>query len=740
MSVSRFMLFALAVVLATPHAAPAADAVETPVRRVILALYDGKASAEPKWTRIHQMAEMPLNHLGLVVRYHDISRGLPDEAALDGVRGILTWFRLHRIIPDPAAYLRWATRVAGTGRRFVILGSTGFATDRKGRPTDHDAMDRFFRAVGIQSGGEWKQVTYDVTIEYKDPRMVEFERPMAVVLPAFEVLRPGGPGTRSYLVLRWGSAAARKRAALVFVTPKGGYAAEHYGAIKEDEFRQWLINPFEFLRAAFATDDLPKPDTTTLSGRRIYYSHIDGDGWRNVSTVEKYNKRPTLSAEVVLREAIEPFPDLPVTVAPVVGDIDKTWFGTDESLGLAKEMLKLPQVEAGSHTYSHPFFWGFFADGDPDKEKPFLHLYPKRDRGRAAKLYRPDAEDKKIKGFSIPRAHAVEPFSLEQEIDAAAAFIESILPAGKKLEILQWSGDTSPFEAAVAATRRIGIANINGGDARFDPAYPSYGWVSPIGTRIGNQRQIYASASNENLYTALWTSRFFGFRYLRHTLRNTETPIRVKPFNIYYHMYSGEKQASVRALRENLALARSQALAPVTASHYAKIADGFYSTRLVSLGKDRWRIENRGSLQTIRFDHAAFRAVDFTRSRGIVGQRHYQGSLYVAMDAADPTPIVALAAHRPYLVDGRWRLQNLMINGANSFAVDAQGFGRGDMRWKMPAPGGYAVVVDGPKGEIRRFRADTDDNDVLAFEAVIEPSGPWLADNVRITVNRVPAL
>ena len=48
--------------------------------------------------------------------------------------------------------------------------------------------------------------------------------------------------------------------------------------------------------------------------------------------------------------------------------------------------------------------------------------------------------------------------------------------------------------------------------------------------------------------------------------------------HIYYHMYSGEKPASVKALLENLVLARSQALAPVATSHYARIAEGFYTS------------------------------------------------------------------------------------------------------------------------------------------------------------------
>lgn len=39
------------------------------VRREILAVYDGREEPRPDQTRIHRFAEMPLNHLGLVVTY-----------------------------------------------------------------------------------------------------------------------------------------------------------------------------------------------------------------------------------------------------------------------------------------------------------------------------------------------------------------------------------------------------------------------------------------------------------------------------------------------------------------------------------------------------------------------------------------------------------------------------------------------------------------------------------------------
>ena len=82
-----------------------------------------------------------------------------------------------------------------------------------------------------------------------------------------------------------------------------------------------------FFRLAFGTDDLPKPDTTTLCGRRMYFSHIDGDGWRNLCEINKYRKRRAMSAEVILDEVLMRFPELPVSVAPIAADLDLRWHG-----------------------------------------------------------------------------------------------------------------------------------------------------------------------------------------------------------------------------------------------------------------------------------------------------------------------------------------------------------------------------------------------------------------------------
>ena len=61
----------------------------------------------------------------------------------------------------------------------------------------------------------------------------------------------------------------------------GGYALAPYhvltlpGAVS----RRWVIDPFAFLARALALPDLPVPDPTTESGRRLLLVHVDGDGF-----------------------------------------------------------------------------------------------------------------------------------------------------------------------------------------------------------------------------------------------------------------------------------------------------------------------------------------------------------------------------------------------------------------------------------------------------------------------------
>ncbi len=680
------------------------------VPRKVIAIY--KISEDVpglKWSNIHRYAEMPLNYLGLDIEYYDIDNGLPENINKRGdVRGVITWFNSGVIIDKPYEYLKWAGDIINSGKKFVIMGNPGFLVDSHLRSVSTTKMNRFWRKLGLKFTGNWIESTYDVDLIDKDPEIIDFERKYPQNKPAYIDMVAINPQTITHLAVKKRSN-GQVPAQLIATSKNGGYIAEGYACNidyndKKPESLQWYINPFIFFQLAFDTEQVPKPDVTTIAGRRIYFSHIDGDGWLSQSKIEEYIGNSILCSRIILEKAIKAYPDLPVTVGPVVAELDLNHKGTETARKVAKDLFLLPNVEIGAHTYTHPYSWDFFENYNRKKElyksswfyKIKKELTGDNDSGNLS-IYQQE-------GYDSPRAYDQYPFNLKQEVVGAIKHLEGVSTENKKGKIILWSGSCTPFEEAVRLTRVNNIRNINGGDSRFDRIFPSYAWVSSIGRHVGSERQIYAAASNENTYTNLWTSDFFGYKYLVDTFKNTESPIRIKPMNIYYHMYSGEKDASLEALISNLEYARNHEIAPITASNYSDIADGFYTTEIFKKGKNKWLFKNRGELQTIRFADAVFKTVDFKSSKGIIGQRHFQDSLYVYLDTSVSEPIIALKSTNiyweepfslvPYLIEGRWKVWNLQKNNSG-FNFTCQGFGKGRMSWKVPFNGNCKVIVNG---------------------------------------------
>lgn len=720
LGVALTSVFPTGSVSAAPAAAEAGDAVP----RKILALVDLREESVVRLTRLHSMAEMPLNHLGLDVEYWNAADGLPDLRGRRDLRGIITWFAGDPF-DRPRDYVDWLSSAMDRGLKVVVLGQSGMRASHAGEVAPLAWANRFYARFGVRDDDGFSDLNHNARPSVIDD-VLGFERPVRGVAPGYPLLRRiDDAGTRTHLAMRRGGD-PETDSHLAVSGPAGGYAVQGFVRYYDPEFNRnaWILNPFEFFRLSFGTDDLPKPDVSTLSGRRLYFSHIDGDGWRNVTEAQPFTKQKLLSSTVVRLALIEPYPDLPVAVAPIVGDLDPAMGGSTEAADEARKVFALPQVEVSSHTWSHPFNWEYFRDYSREDEKRFLDVAgeagDKNAHGVAnwfgRKTQRPidgagaeggahDAggDDGGIGRYRVPRAFLQTPFDVDRETAGSFDYINRLKPAGKPAaRLYQWSGDTSPWEGAVAAVRKAGGVNMNGGDTRFDAEYPSYSSVSAVGRPAGKERQIYAAASNENTYTELWSNKFFGFQNLVHTLQATESPIRVKPFNIYYHSYSGQKTASLNAVRKNLEYARKSEITPIAASHYADVAGGFYTTRFVELSERRWKVAGRGALQTLRFDRASFTAVDFARSAGVLGQRHHQGSLYVALDPAVAEPVVALTdvdradvapeAPQPYLIQGRWVFSGLRLSG-RGFTATAQGYGAGEMEWFMPQPGRYVATA-----------------------------------------------
>jgi hypothetical protein len=706
--------------------------IEVPTREVkrrVLALYDAREERRPHRTRVHRFAEMPLNWLGYTVDYLDIGQNLPGPEALRAYAAVLTWFQTP--MANAKRVAKVLTDASAEGLKYVALGEVLPAQ------TDPGAAVRakLFANLGLIDEAEYITVTLHHRLETVTPRMVGFERPLDIAIPEYPHTPPLNELTTVHLAVNSSTRSGPRRSAVVVTSAKGGYAASGFTTFYEPttERLKWTLNPFLFFRMALGDQRFPVPDTTTLSGRRIYFSHIDGDGWNNVSEIEGFKEAQVLASEVIASEAIERYPDLPVSVALISGDVAPLLGGTANAARVARRLFALPQVEVASHTHTHPFDWSFFGTYSRDAEVAKIKaaqrpLQPLLDRVTGAILSvagrtRVKTEyDVFISGSDdLPRTYMREPFDLDREIAGSLKLIEQLAPSGKKAKLYQWSGDTTPFEGAIRATRLAGVRNINGGDSRLDAEFPSVAYVPPVGRQDGGERQIYAANSNENTYTNDWTGPYYGFFMLGQTLDNTETPRRLKPFNLYYHMYSGEKPSALASIVHFLERARQSPLVPIPASEYAAIADDFYGVAIAQNGLFSWQISERGAVQTVRFDDSEQLGVDLAASKGVLGWTRSNGAIYVTLDPAVEPAIVALMDRRAEgrafetgaselglgLVESRWRLSGRSPDRCQ-VRFTAEGFGPSEMTWRT-TPGRQIVATadrDGtPLGQVRA-RAD----------------------------------
>jgi hypothetical protein len=338
----RLIAVGLSTILAGGGDVAAAHAQEPiPVKREIIALYDGAQEGDADLTRIHRFAEVPLNHLGFVLRFHDIRTKLPEPAEMERYRGVLTWF--VGSVTDSDAYLAWASQVSRMNVRYVILGDIGVAINSANIPV----VNRLLDLAGVHHTGDYVAPTLATRVVQKDQSLIEFECRLGPVLSDYPVINVNGAGTRIGLTLETPPLDGRRKTVLVAIGEKGAYAALNYEFCHQRPplyQGKWLVNPFAFFRAAFGSGD-PIPDTTTASGNRLYFSMLENEGWTRLSKIEGFRDVAVMAGEVVLRELIEPFHDLPTTID--LQDKEVAQFGRSggQSHMILQRLLASPNVD-----------------------------------------------------------------------------------------------------------------------------------------------------------------------------------------------------------------------------------------------------------------------------------------------------------------------------------------------------------------------------------------------------------
>jgi len=640
------------------QASPAFSTEKVP--RTILALYSSRHYSVPKATPIHQNIEMVLNHLGCVVSYWDVEKGMPPASEMQDVRGVVTWFE-HNTFSTRKDYLKWATTQLQSGIKFAIFGALGgFLNEQDGLEGETaDLASRFYRELQmVPDENIWLTPGAEVELISSQPEMVEFERSLAFDVAYFSKVTPLGDDVESYLVLALKNRPDSK-SSVVLKTPRAGFVQEEYAIYYEPDGdrRQWRLNPFRFLKAVFELENMPAPDITTRLGSRMWFSHIDGDAIISKSEIapDKY------CGEIILDEVLKAN-RYPVSVSIVVAEL----LGNKRVMDIARSIFAVDWVEPASHSFSHPFYWDI--------------NYKNRSQYKMQHL--------PVKGYKYDAAH---------EVTGSVAFInEKLLPPARKVKTMFWTGNCEATIEALQACADGGLLNVNGGDSRFDAKYPSITSIAPLSVPVGKYRQFYASNANENIYTNDWLGPFFGFQNVTETFDRTESPRRLRPIDVYYHFYSGEKWAALNSLKKVLDQTTASDVAPVYISEYLHGVQGFLTTKIEKIEAGTWRITENNSCRTIRFDDEK-KVPDLSKSRNVQGYLHYQNSLYVHLGAA-PESIISLGETQKqgkYVHQASHLIDDLDI-GKRKIAFSARGYGKAFFIFAGMAPGKrFQVDIDG---------------------------------------------
>jgi len=582
------------------HSSLGVGAVEVVPRR-ILGLYDG-LEGDIAETKLHRFAQMPLNHLGYRLEMHNLREPLPEGILAGLYAGVVVW-PLSGAPGDRRELRSWVMERFKEQVPVVFLDSFGF--------TLADLPEPF----GLQVGGQLLGRSSVLKVVSHDP-MIGFESPPLPQQDAFVQLRLRQG--RSLLKVSRGPAESD----LAAITPWGGYALTPFAiTIPLGEQVSWVVDPFAFFRSALRLPQFPVPDTTTENGSRLMLVHIDGDGFDSMAEWPGGKS----AAEEIRTRILERY-RVPTTVSVITGLLEKDGlYPTEKSTELirqARQIFRLPWVEAASHSFSHPFVWPGRTD-NTSQEEAVMHNLP-------------------IPGYSM---------DLEREVAGSIRFInDKLLPAGKKTRMFFWTGDCIPAADAVEATYRAGVGNMNGGNTLISESNRSLTAVAPLGIYRDGFFQVYAPNQNENVYTNLWQGPFYGYRRAIETFRLTDTPRRLKPVDIYYHFYSATKPASLRALESvyDWALARDRV--NIFASEYAEAALDFNRTVVARDLSGGWLVRNNGALREFRIP-VGLGYPDLKQSSNVTGFSDHDDSRYLHIGPGGEARIVVSAKKpvSPYL-------------------------------------------------------------------------------------------
>ncbi len=550
------------------------------IPREIIMLYDSRKNGPIHLSEVHTLLAMPLEYMGYVPVYHNIAeKGLPHGTLKGAYAGVVVW---HRDLIEGMNYDEWFNRHLDDQLPFAMFGSIGTAL-----------TSTLAEKLGVTPAGTIDTYSLEPA---SSTNMIGFEAPVPVRIDQFSMsIRNKDPRNTTHLGFadRNGT-----QIDMVLTGPWGGLAL-HPTIIDLglDPIKDWIIDPFEFLKTSLQLIDAPMPDVTSENGTRLWFAHIDGDAMP--SWAELPGRR--LGSEVIRDEIIERY-ELPHAISVVEAEM-YTPDRRERMEQTARDLFALDYVEIATHTYSHPFHWQALQPGSPSGENNL-----------------------EIPGYN---------FDIDREIGGSARYIDANLaPPGKKTEVMLWSGDAIPLERAIATVEKYGMVNMNGGNTIISKQTPTVAAISPNVRTVGEQTQIYAPIMNENVYTNEWLGPFDGFRRVIETFDMTGYPRRIKPVNVYYHFYAGTKRSAVRSLEEVYDWTLQQNLLPILPSEYIVKVPHFRSAGVARHLNGRWKVSGLGPIKSLR-TLAKDSFPNMATSNSLIGTAKVQDATYLHTNGAN---------------------------------------------------------------------------------------------------------
>jgi len=589
------------------------------IKREILTLVD-ETNLDRLLQPAHQYGALPLEYMGYIQKLFSVDKGLPSIDSVRSYAGVIVWLETPYI--QPKALLKWLNQVKALGIKIVFVDNFGGLQNSK-------YLKKFGLKYKSTRQQQIKILSQDEMIAYEVEPSLSTSN---IQVKSKNIIKP-------LLVYRLEN---RKKSTLSAITSWGGYAIEESFMVELQGDNLWVIDPFKFFKEALHLKDLLVPDVTTENGKRFLFTHIDGDGIMN--RVE--GDQQSFSGEVILNKILKRY-KIPHSVSVIGAEIDKDGLYPDISsklTNIAKDMYRLENVEPVTHTFTHPFNWGMIIDDSLSQD--FRLKVPNYD------------------------------FSLEREISQSLRDINRDLLDNKKrkAKTVFWSGDCAPRVNALEHVYKNNLLNINGGDTSITIDKPWLSYIAPLGVKRGDYYQIYTGAQNENVFTNDWLGPFWGFKKVVQTFKLTNSPRRFKPIDIYYHIYSGSKAASLKALEYVFDWALEQDVMPIFTSEYIPKVEDFYEVSMANSGDD-WLVDGMDSLKTVRVE-VKNATINLKKSKTVIGVKHFENHTYISLDNSK-NHYIAMNEDNDYMTESYIISSNAkvvkFVNNAKSKRVVFQG-------------------------------------------------------------------